>query len=149
MLHGPFSISLIGWVVSKGFFCFFSPFGLVALYTPCILSGVLQAFFIQLPFTYKKKKWSGCRICRKKMFICKCWNLQDFPFIDHEIKLTKTMCISLIRKKKNNVQPNFKFWDYFSFYFSFLLLFLDFSQLKISTFFQFLCMEVLEFWGFI
>ena len=59
MLHGPFSISLIGWVVSKGFFVFFFPFGLDALYTSCILSGVLQAFFIQLLLLIKKKKVSG------------------------------------------------------------------------------------------
>ena len=57
MLHGPFSISLIGWVVSKDFFVFFFPFGLVALYTLCILSGVLQAFFIQLLLLIKKKKY--------------------------------------------------------------------------------------------
>ena len=46
----------IDWLGCKqGFFCFFSTFSLVALYTPCILSGVIQAFFIQLLLLIKKK----------------------------------------------------------------------------------------------
>ena len=70
MLHGPLSISLIGWVVSKGFFCFFFPFGLVALYASCILSGVLQAFFIQLLLLMKNKfiTFLSCRIIKENSF---------------------------------------------------------------------------------
>ena len=55
MLHGPFLISLIGWVVSKGFLFFLSlwPSCLVySEYTVRCTSG----FLYTIAFTYKKKK---------------------------------------------------------------------------------------------
>ena len=56
MLHGPFSISLIGWVVSKGFFLFF-----LSLWPSCLVYSVYTirctlGFLYTIAFTYQKKK---------------------------------------------------------------------------------------------
>ena len=58
LARGLYLISLIGWGVSKlVVFCVFLLFfSLLALYTSCMLLGVIFCFLNKIAFNYKKKK---------------------------------------------------------------------------------------------